>query len=270
MKRSAFFILFLSLFLFHSFFRNADARVVDYYGGMQKYKYGVGLRGGMLFVPEFFLTGLFFDEAQGVTQGGFSVEFILRSTDTFEYTFGLGWYNLAFGRQLDRNENAIPAIFVNKGDPKSEREIVENTLSYVALDVRFTKHFPIHRHVSFFLGGGVGIGFVVGQLTRTDTIPNVFGANYDRWRSDPYNNAPPAVACPIGGLPSCALGLNMPADKNIGEGGRREGRVPPVLPILDFFLGFNFPIHPRVDIRVEGSFGVPRIFAWNLSSHFYF
>ncbi|MEM1008670.1 MAG: hypothetical protein AAGJ35_06655, partial [Myxococcota bacterium] len=139
--------------------------VPDYLGSRKHFRYGFGVRGGMFFIPEWFLTGLFFDEGVGVINGGFSVEFILRATDTFEYGFGVGWYNLRFAEGLDKDGQPIPHIFLNKGNPPSEREFVENELSYIALDVRFIKHFPLHKHMSFFVGGGIGLGIVLGYLT---------------------------------------------------------------------------------------------------------
>ncbi len=233
-------------------------------GSIDYFKYGIGIRGGMLFIPEFFLNGLFFSESSGVINGGFQVEFILRSAGDFEYAFGAGWHNLTFANGTDSKGSPIPHIFLNKGDSPSEREIVDNSLSYIALDVRFIKHFPFHRHVSFFLGGGIGLGITLGQITRTDTFPT--GASYENWKKDPVNNPAPAIRCPAG----CKLNTSMPDNKNIDDGGRREGRVPPVLPILDLILGFSFPIHERFDVRVMGGVGAPKLFWWSLAMHVFF
>jgi|GEM_PF-2891503 len=232
----------------------APKKAQDNKGKKKDFKYAVGLRGAVLFIPDFTLK-LFLEEGVGTIRGGGGAEFVLKASSTFEYAFGFGYNSITFG-----NDPANPSIFLQSGKGVHEREIIENTLSYLELDVRFVKIFPIKKHFQIILGGGLGLGILLGQVSRTDT------------HQDGSGNTVPCKG-PLSG-PACQLHEGLDKDKDIVDQdipqGRRDDRVPPVIPVLNFLFGMAFPINERFDVRLQGGFGIPRVFWIGLSSHYYF
>ncbi len=244
-------------------------------------KYGLELRGGMLFFPEFLLTGLFFDEAEGMFNGDFALGFVLRSSKSFEFVFGIGYHLFNYYDSEYPDGKPIPHVFLDKGDPAYEREFVKNTLSYLTIDVRFQKRFFVHERFQILVGGGVGLGILFGEIWRQDTyIPNYdsskeasggYSDDYKKWREDPIKNrrylpnkpcSPPKANDPDAGYKQRFCENYEPW---------KEERVPPVIPTVDLVLGFVFPIIiDRWNIRLQGGMGLPRFFWFGLSSQIYF
>lgn len=233
-------------------------------------RYGLELRGGMLFFPDWMLNATFFDESDGIMQGGFGIGFVLKTDPTFEYVFGVSYHFFQFTPQTDNDGRPLPHIFLNKDDPTFQREFIENNLSYLAIDVRFQKLFPIHKHFQMVVGAGIGLGVILGDLKRTDTfIPGYDNAKeeeyrqaYRLWKADPKNQpAPPNKVC------TEVDKANQ--DCTLIEA--KEDRVPPVIPLFDFIVGMVIPIVPdRFDIRFQGGFGFPRLFHVTMSTHIMF
>lgn len=255
----------------------------------EKHQHGIALRGAALFIPDFVLTGIFFDEADGVTQAGFGLAYVLRTSKTFEFAFGVGYHFLQFMEGRDSSGAPIPHVFLNKGDQSYQREFIFNSLSYLAIDVRFLKLFDVHRRFKILFGGGIGLGILFGNLVRTDTtIPNYearkeqeYRDAYSKWKNDRTNasNKLPNTVCEgPGSGPDCRLHAGLDETKDIKNHnasdvaeGRREERVPPVIPIVNLVFGFVFPIIiDRWDIRIQGGMGLPRFFWAGMSTHIYF
>lgn len=255
----------------------------------KQHAHGLVVRGAALFIPEFFLTGLFFDEAPGVTNGGFGLAYALKTDESFTFVFGVGYHFLNFIDGRTTAGDPIPHVFLNKGDQSYQREFVKNTLSYLAFDVRFLKSFRVHPRFHILVGGGIGLGVVFGSVVRTDTTidgysptkESEYKQNYKNFRSDPSNpaNALPNRICQTaGGGLDCKLHAGLSEEDGIvnhGNSGtpqgRKEDRVPPVIPIAEFILGMVFPIViDRFDIRIQGGIGAPRLFWVGMSSHVYF
>ncbi len=233
-------------------------------------RYGIELRGGMLFFPEFMLNATFFDESVGVIQGGFGLGFVLKTDPTFEYIFGVSYNFFQFQPGTDSEGRPLPNVFLNKGDPTFQREFIQSDLSYLAIDVRFQKIFPIHKHFQMMVGAGIGLGVVLGELRRTDTFIPDYDASkeeeykqaYKLWRANPQDSS---------ALPNkvCTQVDRTVQDCTLIEA--KEDRVPPVIPLFDFIIGMVFPIVPdRFDIRVQGGFGFPRLFWVSMSTHIMF
>ncbi len=244
-------------------------------------KYGIELRGGGLFVPEFLLLGLFFDEAEGMANGDFGLAFVLRSSRSFEFVFGVNYHLFNFYDRTYPDGKPIPRVFLDKGDPAYEREFIKNTLSYMSIDVRFQKLFFLHERFQILIGGGVGLGIIFGEVWRQDTyIPDYDSAKeasgeyrkeYLRWKEDPETNRSglPNKPCspPKAGEP------DELAKRNYCENFEpwKEDRVPPVIPTVDLVLGLVFPVViDRWDLRIQGGMGLPRFFWVGMSTHIYF
>jgi hypothetical protein len=81
--------------------------------------------------------------------------------------------------------------------------------------------------VSVLVGGGFGIGFVAGNLYRTEAYQDPNGTDYG-------NGAPPLSPCNGPGDPAFA-GLQCPGDGDYGEADRW-----PVYPWINFQVGLRY------------------------------
>lgn len=224
-------------------------------------KYALGVRGGLLFVPEAVLTGLFFDEADGTMNYGGGIEFIIQAADTFEYQIGLSYHDYRFNpTTVDNTDGKVYHPFLSKGDNILKREFIDNTLSYLALDVRFMKFFPMHPKVRWMLGGGIGAALMFGKLLRTITEYDEKGSsdedvqreNYKKWKE--------------GGRQNTEKALGSRATINSFA----ENRVPLVVPVLEVLTGIDFFVHKHFDFRFIFGFGFPRVFSIDLALHYRF
>lgn len=239
-------------------------------------RYGIALRGGMLFFPEFLLNSTFFDESEGVINADFGIAFVLRTSPTFEYVFGISYNLFNFYDQRDRDGKPIPHVFLSKGDETYKREFINNSISYLSIDVRFQKLFPLHPHFQILLGGGVGLGIVFGNIMRTDTyIPDYqpskeeqYRQNYKTWKADPYNQRAVLDNQPC---VNASSGRECDLHQGLSDDQRKESRVPPIVPVFHFVVGLVFPIViDRWDIRIQGGVGLPSFFWYGLSTHINF
>ena len=231
-----------------------DPKKTHWEGRKKKVKFyasAVGFRGGVLFIPTFFLDAFFFDKSTGVINGTWTAEYIIRTNPTFEYVIGLGYNRLSYGGG---------GRFLEKGDDVWEAEEIQNSLSALVLDVHFVKLVPLTPGMKIILGGGVGIGVMLGKLVRTDTVDGVTLCQ------SATSDAPLHK--------DCQLHLGLSADEDIKDkdnpSGRKEDRVPPVIPLVDLLVGFLFQFNPRWDLRIQGGVGLPRIFYVEMATHFYF
>jgi hypothetical protein len=227
--------------------------------GKYENKFALGVRGGALFVPEAILTGLFFDEADGTINFGGGIEFIIQAADTFEYQIGLTYHDYKFfPTTVDNSDGKVYHPFLSKGDSIFKREYIDNTLSYLALDVRFMKFFPMHPKVRWMLGGGIGAALLFGKLLRTKT--NYSGTldedeqreNYQKWKE--------------GGRQKTQKSLGSTPQNNSFA----EDRVPIVVPVLEVLTGIDFFVHKHFDFRLLFGFGFPRVFSIDFAMHYRF
>lgn len=125
----------------------------------------VGARYRAIIVPEFMLH-LFADGGRTVVVHSFGPEFAIRK-DAFEYNLGL-W--LAFYSMDDTG-------FKGKSDNELAWEIVSSTakILYLTSDFMWTHQFS--PEVGLNYGVGAGIGFVFGDIYRTQSYPTVPGQN---------------------------------------------------------------------------------------------
>ena len=129
--------------------------------------YGVGLRYRGIIVPKFMMN-IFGQGGTTILANGVGPEFIIRK-DNFEYEFSA----MYAGYGMD------PTPFKAKSDPPEAWEIVESKLKilYLTADFNWTHNFKPEFGVNY--GFGAGVGFVFGDLYRTQAYPNGPGANPD-------------------------------------------------------------------------------------------
>lgn len=128
--------------------------------------YGVGLRYRGIIVPTFMMN-IFGSGGTTILANGVGPEFVIRK-DNFEYEFSA----MFTGYGMD------PTPFKAKSDGADAWEIVESKIKvlYLTADFNWTHNFKPQFGVNY--GFGAGIGFVWGDLYRTQAYPGQ-GANPD-------------------------------------------------------------------------------------------
>jgi hypothetical protein len=187
--------------------------------GVHKRRWGVGLRMRYVFLPKGVLE-LFLDHATSMSSVGFGAEVVTRKGD-FDVVFGFEYEGIA----------ADNGLYLEKGDdPRSTTDgpdLVEfDGLALLAFDASFIWHAKLSSKVHLRYGGGIGLGFVLGDVLQTDYI------------------------CLSGQLDDPTQCTPQPGGKNRVP----SEDVPPVVPIINFLLGARFNVSEQISLNVEGGF----------------
>jgi hypothetical protein len=179
-----------------------------------KTKYGVGVRLRNVRIPESLLELFVEDAPGGGSNVGFGLEFI-RSKENFDIAVGLEYESLA----------TEEGIWVKKGEPipQNEADKVEfDGFGWVGVDASFIWHTEVHEKVALRYGAGIGLGFILGDVLRTDFVCST---------SDPA---------------TCS---QKPNAEHVRD---PEEDVPPVFPIVNLLVGAQFRPTDKITINVEG------------------
>ncbi len=180
-------------------------------------KYGIGLRLRFLTLPSFIIDQFVDASTGGISSPGFGIDFV-RRRGTFELTVGLEYESL----------NGTDGFWLEKGDdgvtPGQFPDFLEfDGLGWITLDANFVFLKPLgNSKFSLRYGGGFGLGIILGQVLKTDSICTGTNFNGGDCMKDP--NAQEA---------------NNPAD------------IPPVFPVINVLLGAQFRPTPQVVINAE-------------------
>ncbi len=204
-------------------------------------QYGVGIRLREVFVPQGVLN-LFLNHAAGGAQNtGIGGELIRRRGNT-ELTLGFEY------------EHVQPAegIYINSGVTDLQDNEVDYFLSpsesgknfgWFTIDFNFLHHAEINKYVAFRYGAGLGIGIITGEI--------------DIYRETCAAGA--TVSSPAPGCnPSDSFGSHqgqsggaMPFQGSTWQAVKKDG-IPPVFPVLDLIVGFQFRPFDKMTINIEG------------------
>jgi hypothetical protein len=122
----------------------------------------VGLRYRLLWIPGA-VMGLFGEGGETVFVHNFGPEFTVRR-DGFEYSFAATYSPYHMG---DGPTSANQVAFKAPEDPETAWEVVTSEIKIIYLTADFNWSHPFNDEVSLTYGGGAGIGFVFGNLYRT-------------------------------------------------------------------------------------------------------
>ncbi len=122
----------------------------------------VGARYRVILIPSF-IMGMFGEGGDTVFVHNFGPEFTIRK-DAFEYSFALTYAPYSMGSGPNSDDQVA---FKDPNDPEEAWEVVTSELKVLYLTADFIWSAPISQQVSFTYGGGAGIGFVFGNLYRT-------------------------------------------------------------------------------------------------------
>jgi hypothetical protein len=183
-------------------------------------EFGVGLRLRNVSVPESFLETFVEDVPGGISHVGIGVEFIRRKGD-FEINLGIEYESLT----------GTDGLWLDKGDtiPQDEVDLVQfEDFAWVTADVTFVWHAPVHEMFAIRYGAGVGLGYVMGDVLRTDYVCSGTELVVDPGQC-----------------------IQKPGAENIRAS---EDKVPPVFPVLNALIGGQLRPVEQVAINFEVGF----------------
>jgi hypothetical protein len=191
----------------------------------------VGMRFRWIFVPKWFVT-MFGVDAKArnmkrpmVSNLGVGAEYTYRK-DNFDITTAI-WY-----AQLDWED---PISFKESGEPPQSWEVVDNSLSALLFTGDFIWSSPIRDWVAITYGVGIGFGFAIGEINRTEAMVN------------PPSGETGLVKCDgPGGDSGCDAG---------GEYNETYDKIK-VVPWINLLAGARFKPHEHIAIYVDGGFGL--------------
>jgi hypothetical protein len=183
--------------------------------------WAVGSRLRGIFVPAWFL-GAFMNHAQGLSSLSWGLDFTRRKGN-LDLVFGLdiGWYG-AIGN----------ANWTGTGGFADDTYWTEfNSFMFTSLDMNLIWHYDFNDWIALRYGGGIGIGFLSGDMYRQLSGPACTSANVDS------------------NLGQCGPGFaGGPARFAEDLGSYR------VLPVVAVLLGVRFKLHRHAVVTVDAGF----------------
>jgi hypothetical protein len=207
----------------------------------------VGLRYRALLIPSF-IMGLFGEGGDTIVVHNFGPEFTIRK-DAFEYSFAATYAPYSMG---SGPSSVDQVTFKDPNDPEEAWELVTSELKVLYLTADFVWSTPISPQVSFLYGGGAGIGFVFGNLYRTQAYLD--GGVYKPC-SGP--GQPPTLAST--GAPYCGND-NDHYDGYTEPSWANGGSKPIIFPWLAIQTGLRWKPHRNFVARVEAGIGLGQFF----------
>jgi hypothetical protein len=196
-------------------------------------EYGVTLRLRNVRAPKFIIE-MFTERAVGASNFGIGADFV-RRRGTTELMLGFEYEHIQPGE----------GVFIEAGTDVAagdEADYIVNPdhnngkqLGWLSFEFTFFNHVPIRPEIAFRYGFGAGLGIVTGDLGHYNVI--CVGAT----------NSNPEPGCKPMGSPFNGNGLPSP-DKG---GMVVQYNLPPVFPVLNAIVGFQFKPMPKATINVE-------------------
>ncbi len=197
-------------------------------------EYGIDIRLRSVHVPTGLLELFVEHAADGASNFGYGVDFVRRKGN-LELQLGFEHEQITVGE----------GVWINKGDNVAggdEADYVlspdhsgSNGLGWYTLEFTFINHVPIADWVSFRYGGGAGLGILTGGLYHYNVICN--GAT----------NSTPEPGC----VPTTFNGTGSDSDAH-GFGQPVKYDLPPVFPVINGIISFQFKPTQKMTINVEG------------------
>ena len=178
---------------------------------------GIGVRLRQVFIPESVLEIFVEEAAGGGSHTGFGLE-LIRQKGNFALILGVEYEKLEAGE----------GVWIDKGDsiPTDEPDRIEfDDFSWVGVDVNLVWQANLHRMLPFRYGVGLGVGFILGEVLRTD----LQCTSSDVGSCQPYegrlnDRTPEEDIWPVYPIVSMLVGLQIRPVENLAitfEGGLR-------------------------------------------------
>ena len=202
----------------------------------------LGLRYRGIFIPKTVLN-LFMDGGESVYVSGFGPEFSIRD-DNVEYILS-AW--LAF-------YSMNPVAIKGSSDAEEAWEIVESNMKSVYLTADYLGHTRLARTLELSYGGGAGLGFLFGDLFRTQAQPLAGGTE-----GDPDDYVPCTVQMGSATDRYCD-DINDHYNGYAEPGWFSGGSKPVVFPWLSGQVGLRYQPHEKVVTRLDLGIGTSGLY----------
>lgn len=192
-----------------------------------------------------FIQELFVDGGIDGFNPGVGLQFLWRKNN-FNVSANV-WWNNAQGQ----------GFFRASGDPRTDTEFIDANLGVVFVNAEFMWSFPITDWFAIDLGFDLGVGFIYGDLVRTEAVESSPGAGDWRACDGPGGSGycePPAPE-------PCYANNGGHYDCNEPNWLTEGGDTPVVMPWVTLpHLAVRFkPIH-QLQIRIDGGYGLYNFF----------
>jgi outer membrane protein OmpA-like peptidoglycan-associated protein len=199
----------------------------------------------------------FYERAPSITNQGFGFIASHRSGTGVTAELGLGYMPYHFSGLFTRNGALI-----------ENTEYVSSNLALLHLTGSFMWPVPLHRMLTLEIGLGVDLGAVLGQLRRSEAVPDAKGVLRPCDGPLQPSTTGPDKDNKGAAMPFCEQAYDAngkptptnPADVAGAHYGAIEHRVPPVMlvPMLPH-LALRFAPNPRIAIKLEAAFGLAQV-----------
>ncbi len=239
----------------------ADAPQLQFPRFGRSTEHSVGFRSWMFIVPSW-MVGLFANvnpEWSGVLSAAVGPEYVFRRGGldvvlSIQYT-GLG---------------ADAGFFRGKSEGDIANERVQSSLWGLYVNALFLWHHRFNDWFELQYGAGVGLGYVGGDLFRTQVYAN--GGGYTECDARPPPGGTPGFIT-HGGYCDTANNHYVYSDGSRYSEGRltdTSGSIPPVIPWISLpHLALHFRPHRNIDVRVDGGFALIGFYT-GLAAHYVF
>jgi ribosomal protein S30 len=190
--------------------------------------HGLGLRLRWISVPQF-LVHTYLNKGEGLSNPGLGIEYTYRKTH-YGMIFSVWWAGYM----------SNGANYLLEGDPYFDIEYIKSDLSALYLSGDFGLVHDFTSWLSFMYGLGIGMGFLMGDLSRSRTY-QVEG-----------EKVPTRRVCEAKGIPG---GEEYPKKKRCQFVDKKES-IFPVIPWIGLILALDIRPHPHFSLRLDGGVGV--------------
>ncbi len=214
-------------------------------------EYGVGIRLRNVRIPKAELE-LFLEKAgdKGASNIGFGID-LTRRRGNVELQLGFEYEHLTVGEGVWIESGKDVALGDEADFVVSPEHNNDKKLGWFTFEFTFLNHAAITKNISFRYGGGAGLGIVTGELRHYNIVCQ--GAT--------NNNVKPGC---------------LPPDSPFNGNGRySEGtatlvkyNLPPVFPVVNAIIGFQFKPMDKMTINVEG--GIRTFLFFGTSASYFF
>jgi hypothetical protein len=201
-----------------------------------KPEYGIDLRLRSVWVPQGIVDLFVQHSAGGAQNTGIGADFVRRRGNN-ELLFGFEYEHITptEGVWVQKNSDTNTADYILSPDHAPGGA----SLGWLSLEFTFVNNVPINKYVAFRWGGGAGIGFITGGLYRWDVQCS-------------GSLSMPTPGCVPGDKIPGGTGSTSDDSSGAQESSPKKYDLPPVFPVVNAIVGFQFKPTPKSVINLEG------------------
>lgn len=222
-------------------------------------QYGVGLDYQFLIVPQFFLKAFLRaakSDDHNLYRHGFGAHFIRRKGNLDMIV------RVMFGFMMSEDDDGN---WLGRGHGFDEVDYTEfHDLNFLWADISFIYNWEVARNLYVGLGGGIGLGWVMGDIYTTESYTN--GTVGNPCTSSNFDDC---SQCHPAGVTGCTPD-GCPRSELKGHPNREKEKVPPVLPALNGVFSLRYDIWRHTSVRLNTGIFLPGFWMTNVTVEWMF